>query len=78
MCDLQPMVPNKTRRPGVYQMIGRYNWIRGDLNTLWKYENWSLNIDSNNSFKWNAIKFERQFKVPNKFTVELQKISYIV
>lgn len=65
LCDIKPLVPSERRKFVVYRMIGSYNWIRGDLITVCKGGNSSLNIYGNNSFKWSANKFQFQTLNPN-------------
>ena len=73
LTDLAPITHNTTRWSGKYDMLKRFNQIRGDLISAAKHENASIRINDSNVFKEQAQKFENMLKYFNIATKELQK-----
>lgn len=73
LTSLSPVTHNDTRWSSKYQMICRFNRIRTELLATADSENASVRINASNSFKLEALRYEKMLQFFDIATLELQK-----
>jgi len=73
LTTLAPVLPGQTLWSGIYQMIQRFNRIKGELEEIAETEGCDLPFDRSPEFHSNCLKIERQLKEINTILLALQE-----